>query len=237
MAKKYRNDHLKDFSLEDSGDYNYQGAFYALTGIGKDTDGADRGNSLDSSKGLGEAKKAGALIWLLVIIALAASLLAGMFPATGATDTWYVILPFGLSIAIGFVVIYHVARLSKAFLSKEASGTSNLEVLLDDDSENHSEQYRGNANPIYSKDGVGLVREYIFDKTWPRLSPLTKALMVTSVITVISETLHIVIKGRGDHFGGAILLIALMLVNAICSGLLLHRYNGVKWLKIAKNRH
>ena len=87
----------------------------------------------------------------------------------------------------------------------------------------------------FDKNGIGLVREYIFLKTWPRLTPMTKAVMVLSIITVITEALHLLIKGRGDHFGGAVLLLVCMLITAGLSTVLLRCYDRLKWQRLSKN--
>ncbi len=230
MAKKHWNDHLSNFSLEDSGDYNYRGAFFAINGTKDETPNEIVNLILP--------------IWILGILSLLSVGIAGMFPATGATDTWYVILPFGITIAMACVILYHLAKLTKALLSREASSVHNLRPVQNEtigESENgeaiggEGEEFVFGSNPIYDKDGKGLVREYIYEKTWPRLMPMTKVMLATAVITVVTEIMHLAINGKGNHFGGALLLIILVLVNAMCGGLLLYRYNTVKWLKIAKN--
>ena len=247
MARKNWNDHLSDFNLEDSGDYNYRGAFYAI---------ASRDKSL-----------MGMLV--LSLLMLLAAVIGGVFPATGATDTWYVILPFGLSIAISGVLAYHVFRIVRAYYSKEASSTSGL-MPVDhasnpgpvDNSETRSnpkEHLETNRNPeegqefdasnpgpvgnaetdpegFFDRSGRGLVREYIYNKTWPRIGPMTKAVTLMAALTIITETAHLIVNGKGEHFGGAILLLVCMAVTSGLSLLILSVYNSIKWLKLAKNQ-
>lgn len=44
-------------------------------------------------------------LWVLVILAAGLAVLGGLFPASGAMDTWYVILPFAATIgAVGFMI-------------------------------------------------------------------------------------------------------------------------------------
>lgn len=194
MAKKYWNDHLSNFKLEDSGEYNYRGSFYALDSVG-DYQRDSMGRDFISRRFL-------IALWPYIIISLAASLLAGMFPATGAMNTWYVILPFGLTIAMGFLLVYHLAKLTKG---------------------------------LFTGDQRGMVREYIFDKTWNRIGAFTKVMLVTSVLTIVLEVFHLLIKGKGDHFSGAVILLICMALTALSAGVLLHHYTRVKWQKIAEN--
>ena len=196
------NDHLSDFSLEESGDYNYRGSFYTIASAIKD-------DNVPPYDGTESKAKGNELITMVIIslLALLFAVLGGIFPATGATNTWYVILPFGLTIAFSGVLFYHMVKLARAFHSKEVAFG-----------------YRS-----------GLVREYIYEKTWPRIGPLAKITTLTAIITLITETLFLLMNGKGEHFGGAILLLACMLITGALEVVLLYRYNAIKWRKIAKN--
>ncbi len=351
MAKRNWNDHLSDFSLEDSGDYNYRGAFYATVDatvnlavdVAKDAT-VDTGQTLTVASQRKSREVSLMKMFVISLFILFAAVFGGVFPATGATDTWYVILPFGLTIAVSGVLAYHVLRLTMAFYTKEASNTSGLRSVnaeahdagnqVSDQASNTSglrpvnaeahdagnqasdqasstsglrsvnaeahdagnqasdqasstsglrpvnaeahdagnqvsdqassiasgEQIGAETNAVdiqassissgeqisaennavdiqanFDKNGIGLVREYIFLKTWPRLTPMTKAVMVLSIITVITEALHLLIKGRGDHFGGAVLLLVCMLITAGLSTVLLRCYDRLKWQRLSKN--
>ena len=283
MAKRNWNDHLSDFSLEDSGDYNYRGAFYATVDatvnlavdVAKDAT-VDTGQTLAVASQRKSREVSLMKMFVISLFILFAAVFGGVFPATGATDTWYVILPFGLTIAVSGVLAYHVLRLTMAFYTKEASNTSGLRSvnaeahdagnqasdqasstsgLCSVNAEAHDagnqasdqassissgEQIGAETNAVdiqanFDKNGIGLVREYIFLKTWPRLTPMTKAVMVLSIITVITEALHLLIKGRGDHFGGAVLLLVCMLITAGLSTVLLRCYDRLKWQRLSKN--
>ena len=228
MARKNWNDHLSDFNLDDSGDYNYRGAFYAIIDseqVGGNEYGENESSNLSQLEETLPTRSVSLMgILVVALLILLFTVLCGVFPATGATDTWYVILPFGLTIALSGVLVYHIFRLFRAFYSKEASSISGLLP------ENAAEQ-----NAIFDKNGIGLVREYVFIKTWPRFSPLTKAVMILSIITIFTESIHLVMKGRGAHFGGAVLLLICMVLTALLSLVLLRRYNEVKWQRMSKN--
>ena len=195
MAKHW-NEHLSDIKMDDSGDYNYRGSFYVL----------------DSKDGSSDDEKTRRFIFGVTIPAfliLVASVIGGILPATGATNTWYVMLPFGLTIIIGGVIVYFVTRLTKALITNEPS-------------------------MMYSSNGQkrGLVREYVFDKTWHRIGVLTKAVIITSIITIFTEAAYLVIFGKGEHFFGAVILICSMVMSSLLGTMLLHRYNAIKWRKI-----
>ena len=188
MAKnrKHWNDYLTDIRLQDSGEYSYSGAYYKPD--------YDQETKNPVGRFIKETIPFG-------ILALASALAGGVLPATGATDTWYVILPFGLSIVMGFVLVYHLGKLVYQM--------------------------------HYGKDN-GLVRAYVYDKTWPRLTPITKVMIFTSILTIIAEVIHLVVFGKGSHFTGALFLLFCMVVTTVSGGVLLRAYNRVKWLKIEK---
>ena len=190
MAKdrKYWNDYLTDIRLQDSGEYDYHGAYYS----------PDYGEACKKP-----TEKFAKETAPFAALALVASLLGGLFPATGATDTWYVILPFGLTIALNFVIVYHLGKLIHSM--------------------------------IFGRDKA-LVREYVYDKTFPRLKPITKGMISVAAITIIAEVFHLVIYGKGSHFGGAVLLLFCMAISALSGVVLLYAFNRVKWLKIAKDK-
>lgn len=203
MAKHW-NDYLRDIKLEDSGEYNYRGSFYALNEIGP---------NLAVKYTIEEKSQKFAVIsFALSLLALLFSVIGGLFPATGAMTTWYVILPFGLTIAFSGLLFYHYVKLIKGLMTLEKSSISHLNVE--------------------SKKGIGMVRGYIYEKTWPRIRTFNIIQLVCGVLTLIAETLHLVLYGKGEHFGGAIILLISVALSSICGGLLLYRYNGVKWLKM-----
>ena len=215
-GRKNRNSHLSDIKLDDSGDYNYQGDFYAL-----EYDGAHQAFIMR--------------LWPLTIIALLAEIIAGLFPATGASDTWYVILSFGITISLVLVIIYHLFKLTASLLSKDPSKIySSKDSGESNSSESHSSKVLSKEDSFKKNNGVGLVREYIYQKTWPRLIPLTKGMAITSALTLILEVLHLMLKGKGNHFGGAVLFLICTVITSAISLALLHCYNGIKWRKIAK---
>lgn len=85
--KKYWNDYLKDTRLEDDGKYSYTGAHYDL-----------QGTKGDAIKGL-----------ILAAATFLAAVSGGILPATGAMDTWYVIIPYATTIALsGFNLYYGI---------------------------------------------------------------------------------------------------------------------------------
>lgn len=86
--RKYWNDHLMDMHLNEEGEYDYKGVHYEIQGDGK-------------------AAAIKALIMSLSIDALLIT--AGIIPASGAMDTWYVIMPFAITIVIaGFLTYYTI---------------------------------------------------------------------------------------------------------------------------------
>ena len=87
--RKYWNDHLRDMYLDEDGEYSYRGAFYEIQGDGKVIN---------------------LRAWLLVAIIDVALIASGLFPATGAMDTWYVILPYAATIICAGFVTYYMAR-------------------------------------------------------------------------------------------------------------------------------
>ena len=213
MAKdrKYWNDHLSDIRLESSGQYSYQGAFYKVEEISTRPDKqADVGKQADVDKQAQQGdlyKKFLIYTWIPIAISIIALILAGMFPATGAMNTWYVLIPYGASVvSIGFIT-YYMARLTKGMLSLE---------------------YRSGRDE-------GMVREYIYQKTWPRINPFTKALIVFTGITLFGEVFYLIKNGKGEYFGGAILLLMCMAIVVASSLALLHRSTTIKWRKIAEN--
>lgn len=87
--RKYWNEHLTDMYLDEEGEYSYRGNYYSVKGDGK---GINRR----------------ALALALAIDALL--ILSGLFPATGAMETWYVIIPYALTIIFAGFTTYYVGR-------------------------------------------------------------------------------------------------------------------------------
>ena len=200
MAKKYWNDHLSNFNLEDSGEYRYDGAFYAL---------------------VGDHKKITLKFSVSAILTFVAIIASGFFPATGAMDTWYVVLPFGLTFVMSGVVLYKVLTWARAVNAPDYSIKGVLSA-----EEDFPEDFS------YSRDGCGLLREYKYEKTVPKIPGLLIALSVLSGITFFDEVLYLLTHGKGEHFVGAILLVLVMAFVAVTSLLTLKAFKAQKWLKL-----
>ena len=85
--KVYWNDYLKDTCLEANGEYTYTGAHYDL-----------KGSKAAAIKAL---IMAGGMMLI--------SIIGGIMPATGAMDTFYVILPYATTVALsGFLLYYNL---------------------------------------------------------------------------------------------------------------------------------
>ena len=87
--RKYWNDHLKDMYLDEEGTYSYKGAHYTVEGDGKAIN----------------------MRALIVTLLMDAALLAtGMVPASGAVDTWYVIIPYTTAVIFSGFLTYYIGR-------------------------------------------------------------------------------------------------------------------------------
>lgn len=86
MKKK---DHLNKYSLDAQGEYHYTGDYYKLKG--------------EKAKAMSMSLFFSVLTEILLIV-------AGLFPAGGVMDTWYVILPYGAAVVLGGVIIYRTAQ-------------------------------------------------------------------------------------------------------------------------------
>ena len=203
MAKKYWNDHLSNFNLEDSGEYRYDGAFYAL---------------------VGDYKRITLRFGLVAVLIFVSIIAAGFQPATGAMDTWYVVLPFGLTFLMSGIVLYKILTWANAVRTDDYS----IKGVLSSD-EDFPEDFS------YNKDGTGLLREYKYDKTVPKIPGLLIALMVFAAITFVDEVFYLITHGKGEHFTGAIVLVFAMALVAGLSLYLLRGFKGQKWLKLQQN--
>ena len=205
MAKKYWNDHLSDFNLEDAGEYRYDGAFYAL---------------------VGDYKRITLRFVLVAVLIFVSIIAAGFQPATGAMDTWYVVLPFGLTFLMSGIVLYKTITWANALRSDDYS----IKGVLSSH-EDFPEDFS------YNKNGEGLLREYKYDKTVPKMPGLLIALTAFSAITFVDEVFYLVTHGKGEYFRGAIILLFAMALVACLSLYLLWRFKGQKWLKLHQNSH
>ncbi|MBQ1505392.1 MAG: hypothetical protein IIZ48_01335 [Erysipelotrichales bacterium] len=73
--KKKRRAYLEDFAKDEKGKYTYTGKIYEY-------------------KGREELKKIHTLATFLTAVIAVSIILAGLLPAKGITDTWYVVLPY-----------------------------------------------------------------------------------------------------------------------------------------------
>lgn len=87
--RKYWNDYLNNIRLSDHGEYSYQGEYYGI----KD------GDEKISVKSL-----------IVSILMALFSVAGGFFPASGAMDRWYIIIPFALTIIAAGYNLYYVVR-------------------------------------------------------------------------------------------------------------------------------
>ena len=85
MAEKKRNKRqirLQDFEKNAEGKYEYRGTTYRFSG--------DFAYFMKRS-------------WTLMVLIIIAVISGGLLPATGAMDTWYVLIPYGITVgAAGF---------------------------------------------------------------------------------------------------------------------------------------
>ena len=173
--RKYWNDHLRNMYLDEEGSYSYQGTYRTIKGDGKAIN-----------------KKA----WVFVAIMDAAVLLSGIFPATGAMDTWYVLIPYAASIiCCGFITYYMFKWTTK---------------------------------------GVSTLREYVYERTWPRIGPATLSATISSGITLIMETFFLVRNGMGEHPKGAILLLICCMTTSVLGWFLSRFIKTQEWLNLAE---
>ena len=84
-----RRDHLKNFIKDANGEYHYAGDYYVLKG--------------DKARAMSASQFFSVLTEILLIV-------AGLFPAGGVMDTWYVIIPYGVSVVLGGVIIYRTSQ-------------------------------------------------------------------------------------------------------------------------------
>lgn len=86
--RKYWNDYLNNTRLNDKGEYSYTGGYYEIKG-GKETS-----------------------IKALVLAALMSlfSVLGGIMPASGAMETWYVIIPYALTVILSCFCFYYTIK-------------------------------------------------------------------------------------------------------------------------------
>jgi len=84
-----KRDHLDKYRLDANGDYHYTGDYYVLKG--------------DKARSMSSCLFFSVLTEILLIV-------AGLFPADGVMNTWYVVLPYGISVVLGGVLIYRTSQ-------------------------------------------------------------------------------------------------------------------------------
>lgn len=174
QRKKWKA-HLNDILVDDEGKYSYQGDYYELTG---------------------DAEYVNKRALLSVTIMMGLLILAGMFPATGAMDTWYVLFPYAAAIVFsGFLTFYTI-------------------------------RWRFN--------GVGRLREYVYRKTAQRLPAVSLGSLISAILTLLMEILHLSIFGMGKYPKGAIILIICVFLTAIVAYSLYCFLKGQEWLKMER---
>ena len=95
MAEKKRNKkqiRLQDIKKNLQGHYDYMGPVYVFGGESADY------------------KQFRLRAWTLSLICALCAIAGGIVPATGAMDTWYVILPYGATVLSAGLVIYRVVQ-------------------------------------------------------------------------------------------------------------------------------
>ena len=84
-----RREHLQNFIQDANGEYHYAGDYFVLQG--------DRARAMSTSL----------FFCVLTEILL---IVAGLFPAGGVMDTWYVVLPYGIAVVLGGAIVYRTAQ-------------------------------------------------------------------------------------------------------------------------------
>lgn len=173
--RKYWNDHLRDMYLNEDGKYSYGGSFREIKGDGKAI-----------------SRRA----WLFVAIMDVLMVLSGLFPASGAMDAWYVILPHGAAIIFcGFLTFYMFKWTIK---------------------------------------GPSKLREYIYQKTIPRLYPSAMGASILSFLVVLTESFYLTRHGMGMYPKGAIILLICAVITGATGQFLCSSLKRQEWLNIAK---
>ena len=78
---------LQDIEKDSSGNYAYKGVIYRFRG---------------------DFKAFILKAWALMALVVALVILGGLFPATGAMDTWYVIIPYASTVAASGFMVYRL---------------------------------------------------------------------------------------------------------------------------------
>lgn len=118
--KKYkgRKAYLNDFKLNDKGEYNYEGILYGWAGEEE------------------AYKSTLRILWILGILQTAALLAAGFVEAPGIMNSFYVVLPYAISLVAGVSVLWGIGRLTagkhplRAYIYKASVGALPMRTVI-----------------------------------------------------------------------------------------------------------